>query len=72
MQLEFFNNPGAIEQAIRGIEEKNEYGVVQGDVKLLFKMLMNEVNNMQGAATGQRQLMIQVIQATQCLSNRDR
>ena len=64
LELEFFS-AADIEQAIAAVEERSQDGVVQGNVKLLLKLLSHEVNR-QGLATAQRQLQMAVSVAGVC------
>ena len=66
LELEFFS-AADIEQAIAAVEERSQDGVVQGNVKLLLKLLSYEVNR-QGLATAQRQLQMAVSVAGACAS----
>ena len=60
LQLEFFDT-AIIEQVIMSCETRNEQGIRLCDVKMLYKILLNEVNNFQGtSAAGQRPLVVQV------------
>lgn len=59
MDLRFFN-ASEIDNVIKSVEERTSEGVVQGDVRLLLSILQNEVNQ-HGSASGQRQLLMEVI-----------
>ncbi|KAK3096434.1 hypothetical protein FSP39_000076 [Pinctada imbricata] len=62
MQLEFFE-PHVIEQVIREVESKLENEVVYCDIKMLHRVLMNELNNYQGnIMAAQRVRMIEEVE----------
>ena len=60
IQLEFFD-PSAVDRLITGCEQKSA-GVGFCNVKVLHKVLMTELNNIQGATAGigQRQVIVRV------------
>ena len=64
LDVDFFN-ASEIEQLIKSVEARNQDGVVQGNVRLLLRMLSNEVNQ-QGAASAQRQLQMAVSWQCSC------
>ncbi|CAH1799487.1 unnamed protein product [Owenia fusiformis] len=62
LNLEFFE-PSVIEQVIASRESKNDESVIYCNVKSLHKILMNELNNLQGStAAGQRLKVLEEIQ----------
>ncbi|XP_045195259.2 nuclear pore complex protein Nup205-like [Mercenaria mercenaria] len=62
IHLEFFDYR-LIQQVITSVERKDEGGVTFYDVKSLYRILMNELNNLQGTTmAGQRQMIIEEIE----------
>lgn len=60
LQLEFFD-PRLIEEVIAKCERESEQGVSYYDIKALHRILMNEINNLQGTTmAGQRSLVMEV------------
>ncbi|XP_064596049.1 nuclear pore complex protein Nup205-like [Liolophura sinensis] len=63
LQLEFFD-PRLIEEVITKCEQESEQGVSYYDIKALHRILMNEINNLQGTTmAGQRSLVMEEVQA---------
>ena len=60
MQLDFFN-PGLTEQVVASCEQKNDLGVTFANVRLLHRILTNELHGSLGSSTGQRPHIQQVI-----------
>ena len=59
LQLEFFE-PAVVEQVIKSCEQHGDDGVVFCNVKMLHKILTNEVNLQVSTLGGQRSVMMQV------------
>lgn len=60
VHLEFFDMR-LIQQVIASIERKDEEGVTYYDVKALHRILVNELNNLQGnTMAGERQRILEV------------
>ena len=60
LHLEFFD-PRLIQQVIATTERKDDDGVVFYDVKMLHRILRNELNNLQGTTmVGQRHMINEV------------
>ena len=67
LHLEFFD-PRLIQQVISTTERKDEDGVVFYDVKMLHRILRNELNNLQGTTmVGQRHMINEVCKEITCL-----
>ena len=61
LRLEYLD-PSVIERVIASCEQRTERGVMLSDVSLLHKILMAELNQLQGSSSvGQRPLVAQVI-----------
>ena len=62
IQLELLD-PAGIEQEIKKCQFKNEQGLLQCNIKMLHRVLMNELNKLQGSsAAGQRPHFLQEIE----------
>ena len=60
MNLKYFDT-SMIQQVVMSTERKDEEEIIFYDVKQLHKILMNELNNLQGTTmAGQRHLIIEV------------